>query len=47
MKPNHKWQEKMADYSEMLVASFVLGSLCAAFIAPIIFLWFAARWWLQ
>ena len=41
------WKDKLADYLDSLAGAFVLGSVAAAFITPIVFLWFVVRWWLQ
>lgn len=47
MRVDPKVRDRVADYLDTLVGAFVLGSVAAAFITPIVFLWFVARWWIQ
>ena len=47
MRADPKWSDKLADYLDSLAGAFVLGSVAAMFLAPIMALWFVVRWWLQ
>ena len=47
MRVDPKVRDRVVDYLDSLVGAFVLGCIAAAFITPIVFLWFAVRWWMQ
>ena len=47
MRLDPKWHDKLSDYLDSLAGAFVLGSMAAAFLLPIIWMWFLVGAWLK